>query len=222
MKTQAHYALKIIMAAVCFFLGAAWPALSGQELKSNPNLDEAVRAFLQNQRGRWHDMNVGAADGQVLYDLIIKHRYTQALEIGTSTGHSGIWMAWALSKTGGTLITIEIDEDRYLQAVENFKRAGLAAYVDARLADAHELASSLPGPFDFVFVDADKDWYANYLKLLWPKLKAEGRFAAHNVLGHMSGIREFLNSARNLPDAETVIDPSSGSGMSITSKRAAK
>ncbi|MCJ7610850.1 MAG: class I SAM-dependent methyltransferase [Candidatus Aminicenantes bacterium] len=222
MKTRMHFTLTVIIAAACFSLGAAWPALPGQDLKSNPNLDKTVQSFLQNQRGRWRDMNVSETDGRVLYNLILEHRYSQALEIGTSTGHSGIWMAWALSKTGGTLITIEIDEDRYLQAVENFKRAGLAAYADARLADAHELASSLPGPFEFVFVDADKDWYANYLKLLWPKLKAEGRFTAHNVLGHMSGIREFLNSARNLPDAETVIDQSSGSGMSITYKRAAK
>ena len=47
-------------------------------------------------------------DGPVLYDLIIKNTYTRALELGTSTGHSSIWFAWALSKTGGKLITIEL------------------------------------------------------------------------------------------------------------------
>jgi len=66
-------------------------------------------------------MNVPASDGKILYDIIIKNDYKQALEIGTSTGHSGIWIAWALSKTGGKLITIEIDEDRYQEALTHFK-----------------------------------------------------------------------------------------------------
>jgi len=59
-------------------------------------------------------------DGQLLHDLIVEHGYTRALEIGTSTGRSAIWMAWALSKTGGKLITIEIDERRYDEALANF------------------------------------------------------------------------------------------------------
>ena len=70
-------------------------------------------------------MNIPASDGQLLYDLIIKGNYKSALEIGTSTGHSGIWIAWALSKTGGKLITIEIDEERYKTALENFRKVGL-------------------------------------------------------------------------------------------------
>ena len=67
-------------------------------------------------KDRWRDLNVPYEDGQVLYDLIVKNNYTRALEIGTSTGHSAIWIAWALSKTGGKLITIEIQEARYKTA----------------------------------------------------------------------------------------------------------
>src|SRR5512144_609470 len=65
------------------------------------DLDAKVRAFLDDNRGQWHDLNVPAVDGQTLHDIIAAHKYTRALEIGTSTGHSGIWIAWALSKTGG-------------------------------------------------------------------------------------------------------------------------
>src|SRR4030042_5570116 len=73
-----------------------------------PNeLDAKVENFLNEKRGHWYDSNVPYEDGKVLYNLIIKNNYTKALEIGTSTGHSAIWMAWALSKTGGKLITIE-------------------------------------------------------------------------------------------------------------------
>ncbi len=109
-------------------------------------LDRQVREFLNSQQRGWRDMNVPAVDGQKLYDIIVEHGYTRAVEIGTSTGHSGIWIAWALSKTGGKLITIDIDERRHRQAVANFEEAGLSEYIDARLADAHELVPRLEVP----------------------------------------------------------------------------
>jgi len=123
------------------------------------------------------------------------------VEIGTSTGHSSIWIAWALSKTGGKLITIEIDERRYREALANFKEAGLSEYIDARLADAHQLVKELPGPFDFVFIDADKDWYTNYAKALIPKLEPGGCLTAHNVRGPASrgGCRSGTEGRESLP-----------------------
>lgn len=75
----------------------------------------------------------------------MKHKFRRALEIGTSTGHSGVWIAWALSKTGGQLTTIEIDSERHRAALANFKEAGLASYIDARLGDAHQLVPALGG-----------------------------------------------------------------------------
>jgi len=195
-------------------------SVSAQESTDHKALDEKVRQFFENKGTAWHDMNVPESDGKILYDLIIKNNYTRALEIGTSTGHSGIWIAWALSKTGGKLITIEINEGRHKQAVENFKKAGLETFIDARHADAHELVAELEGPFDFVFSDADKDWYTRYLKLLLPKLEDGGCFTAHNVSNSsMSGIREFLDYLDGLPDMETTIDRSSGSGISISYKK---
>ena len=113
--------------------------LIGQTSKQNSALDEKVKKFLSDHSRQWYDMNVPSVDGQLIYDLIIEGNYKSALEIGTSTGHSGIWTAWALSKTGGKLITIDIDERRHKTAVENFKQAGLSEFIDARLADAHSL-----------------------------------------------------------------------------------
>ena len=117
---------------------------------SSQTLDERVRAFLASQKGQWRQENVSETDGEFLHDLILKRGYTRALEIGTSTGHSGIWQAWALSKTGGSLVTIEIEEFRHLAAVRNFKSSGVDVYIDARLGDAHELVETLEGPFDFM------------------------------------------------------------------------
>jgi predicted O-methyltransferase YrrM len=194
-------------------------------------LDKQVRTFLERRRGTWQDLNVPDVDGQVLHNLIRKHNFTRALEIGTSTGHSGVWIAWALAKTGGKLMTVEIDPRRHHVAVANFKEAGLSTFIDARLGDAHTIVPALPGPFDFVFSDADKDWYKNYFVTVWPKVVPGGCFTAHNVsrltrtltwvsssLG--GGAGEFLAHLKTVPDGETTIDTSSGEGISITCKRA--
>ena len=66
-------------------------------------LDEKVERFLNKMRSQWRDFNVPEEDGKILYETIVKNRYTKTLEIGTSTGHLAIWIAWALSKTGGKL-----------------------------------------------------------------------------------------------------------------------
>jgi predicted O-methyltransferase YrrM len=187
---------------------------------SQSALDEKVKKFLDGQKGLWVDWNVPEVDGKLLYDLILKNKYQKAVEIGTSTGHSAIWMAWALSKTGGRLITIEIDEERYQKALVNFKEAGLSDYIDARLADAHQLVAELQGPFDFVFSDADKDWYKNYFTTLAPKLRVGGCFTAHNAASNWGGIREFLDYVQSLPNFRTTIDRSSSAGLSISYKTA--
>jgi predicted O-methyltransferase YrrM len=210
--------------ALLFALAAmAVPACTephAQEGTGASPLDMQVRAFLDRQRGTWRDLNVPASDGRLLYDLVLEGKFARALEIGTSTGHSGIWIAWALSKTGGRLVTIEIDPRRHRQAVANFQAAGLAGYVDARLGNAHTLVPALEGPFDFVFSDADKEWYRNYFVSVWPKLVPGGCFTAHNVgSARQRGIREFLAHLETVSDGTTRIDRSSTAGMSITCKK---
>ena len=186
---------------------------------ADETLDQKVRAFLEKNRGQWHDLNVPWEDGQILHDIVLKHRLRRALEIGTSTGHSGVWIAWALSQTGGKLTTLEIDPGRHEQARRNFEEAGVASLVDARLGDAHELVKQLPGPFDFVFSDADKDWYLQYFKDLEPKLEVGGCFTAHNVLrSGGGGAREFLEYVKKLPNYTTTVETGSGEGISVSCK----
>ena len=194
-----------------------------QSLRENPELDKKVEAFLASKSRQWYDMNVPTQDGKLLYDLIIKGNYKSALEIGTSTGHSGIYIAWALSKTGGKLITIDIDESRHKEAVENFKKAGLSEYIDARLADAHVLVKELEGPFDFVFSDADKGWYKNYFRDVDPKLKVGGCYTTHNIREggryRGGGNQDYLEYVRSLDNYESTLN-SAGGGVLISYKRA--
>jgi predicted O-methyltransferase YrrM len=194
------------------YAGAQFP-----EVKSD--LDKKVYAFLTEQSGEWQDMNVPVSDGRILYDLVIQGNYKKALEIGTSTGHSAIWIAWALSKTGGKLVTIEIEKERYLQAMRNFRKAGLFSYIDARLGNAHELVPMLEAGWDFVFCDADKWWYKNYFITLENKIVSGGCFTAHNVSMQSSDIREFRQYIQNHPKFVTTYKNESRSGISVSIKK---
>ncbi|HOG28412.1 MAG TPA: class I SAM-dependent methyltransferase [Vicinamibacterales bacterium] len=208
----------MLAAALC---GPALVAIDAQSPPAAGGLDARVERFFAEHRYDWRDMNVPESDGRLLHDLVVKGQYTRALEIGTSTGRSGIWIALALSKTGGKLTTIDIDRRRHEQAVRNFQEAGVSAFIDARLADAHDLVPALPGPFDFVFIDADKDWYTNYAKAVIPKLTVGGCIAAHNVYparrwrgGGMTG--DYYEYMSGLPFLETTVTPG---GVAISYKR---
>jgi predicted O-methyltransferase YrrM len=211
MKIKKHM-LFLIGLLTFFNVHAQYPEIEN-------NLDKKIKTFLESNANEWRDMNVPLSDGKILYDIIVENNYTKAVEIGTSTGHSAIWIAWALSKTGGKLITIEIDKTRYLEAKANFKKAGVSKYIDVRLADAHELVPQLEGEYDFVFSDADKYWYKNYFIAMDSKLKTGGCFTAHNTAMRVNGIGDFLTYIEGLKNYETTIDRNSRSGISISYKK---
>ena len=208
----------IITLLVFISLGGGSAESLAQNISDQDELDKKVGQFLEENRGQWRNLNVPYEDGKVLYDIIIKNNYQSALEIGTSTGHSTIWIAWALSKTGGKLVTVEIDEDRQKEAINNLEQAGLSHLVDFRLGDAHEIVKEVKGPFDFIFSDADKIWYIQYFKDVDPKLEKGGCFTAHNVLQNQNGIAEYLDYVKSQPGYTTTINSSSSSGIAISYK----
>jgi caffeoyl-CoA O-methyltransferase len=204
--------LAALVALAAFGVAAA---TTGEDL--DPEVDRRVRLFLERSRGEWRDWNVSWEDGRILHDLVVKNGHRRALEIGTSTGHSTVWIAWALARTGGRLVTIEIDPSRHARALRNLEEAGVAHLVDARLADAHELVKELPGPFDFVFSDADKDWYLQYFRDIEPKLEVGGCFTAHNVLRSGGrGVAQFLDHVKALPGYRTTVETGGGEGISVS------
>jgi len=200
------------------------PFLIAQEKSKLTTLDDRVKTFLDEQQSKWHDMNIPSRDGQFLFDVILRNGYTRALEIGTSTGHSAIWIAWALSKTGGKLTTVEIDEGRHNIALENFKKAGVADFIDARLADAHDLVRELKGPFDFVFSDADKNWYKQYFIDLAPKMTVGGCYTTHNISGRQGESRgstkDYVDFLKSQPNFETTVENSRTTGIAVSYKKA--
>ncbi len=205
------------LVAVCLSLSLA-AEVRAQAARTTPEFDRKVQGFLEAERDKWDYLNVPYQDGRILHDLVVKGGYKAILEIGTSTGHSTVWLAWAAAKTGGRVTTVEIDRGRHERALANLKRAGVAAYVDARLADAHELVKSLPGPWDFVFQDADKEWYLQYFRDLEAKMAPGGCYTAHNVARpYARQVIEFLDYARKRPGVSLrYAEGASAEGISIS------
>jgi len=180
-------------------------------------LDNDIQAFLNNSRSSWSDWNVSYEDGKILYDFVLKWNCKNIVEIGTSTGLSTIWLAWAAAKTGGKVITIEVENGRYNTALENFKKAGLEGYIDARFGNAHDIVPLLSGPIDFVFCDADKDWYLKYFQILEPKIGHNGCFTAHNILwAGQASINQYLAYLKKISGFRTYIEKGSGEGISVS------
>jgi hypothetical protein len=126
---------------------AGSPGLTEEEEKKILSVLEDM--FQNERRG---NMNVPPDDGKALRLLTEATGAKTVVEIGTSNGYSGIWFCLALKKTGGKLITHDIDERRAALARKNFDRAGVKDIVTLVLGDAHETVKKFEGPIDIVFM----------------------------------------------------------------------
>ncbi len=153
--------------------------------------------------------NVARETGNFLNMLIKMNNVQNALEIGTSNGYSGIWLALGLKETGGRLTTIEFYEKRQTVALENFKRCGVADIVTSKVGDACTILEYLKEDelFDFVFIDASKPQYLDYFNLIKPHLKKGGLICADNVTSHAQKVQPFLDAVNNDKDFQTEILP---------------
>jgi len=162
---------------------------------------------------------VSEEDGRFMRLLVAATRITRALEIGTASGYSAIWIGLGLRETGGHLVTIEYDKPRAQQALDNIKKAGLADVVQVITGDALVEIPKLSGAFDFVFCDAWKRDYQKYFTLSLPLLNKGGLFLAHNVINKQSEMPDFLNTIRTSPAVLTTIVSPGSEGMSVSYKR---
>jgi predicted O-methyltransferase YrrM len=158
--------------------------------------------------------NVPEHDGRLLRIMARAIDAKHVVELGTSTGISGIWLGLALKNTGGKLTTYEIDASRAATARKNFKRAGLDDIITLVEGDAHEEIKKLEGTIDMIFLDADKEGYVDYLNKLLPMLRPGGVILAHNINPRMAD-PPFMKAITTNPSLETVVR----GGMSITLKK---
>jgi predicted O-methyltransferase YrrM len=189
-------------------------------------MDDRLRKLLQEieERGRENDarvcerprmmLNLEPASAQLLSILVRASGVTRAVEIGTSNAYSTIWLAWALAPAGGRIISIDRNPDKHALAQENLRRAELLDRVELRTGDATEIVRQLAGPFDLVFLDADRRNFPEQFQILLPKLADKVLVIADNVLSHPEEIAEYLKLIQSRSDFQHTTVPV-GKGLSI-------
>ena len=149
--------------------------------------------------------NVPKEVAQLLYLLVLVKRAKKVMEIGTSNGYSGIWLAKALQQNSGKLLTIESHIERYNLARESFKKAEVEDVVDQILGHAPEVFLTekglMEGGFDLIFMDATKKQHREFLKGVFDLLKIGGVIVVDNVLSHweeMKSLVDYVNGIESL------------------------
>ena len=162
-------------------------------------------------------LNITPDTGRLLWIMIRSSRATRILEVGTSNAYSTIWLADAARETGGRVITLEANPAKAQMARENLTRAGCADRVQILEGRAADLLKTLSGPFDFIFLDADRPNYLTYLELLVPKLAPRGLLVADNVTSHAHELGDFLARVKSHPALFSVTVPI-GKGEEVSLK----
>jgi predicted O-methyltransferase YrrM len=172
--------------------------------KTDPARIRKILDEMESKIGRY--WSTPRKDAELLNLMVKATRAVHVLEVGTSQGYSAIWMGLALEETGGRLTTIEIDTGRHKLARKNVQDAGLPGQVTLIRGDAHREIAGLKGPFDFVFLDADKDGQMDYFKKLYPDKLAPGAIiAVHNAISEAGDMKDYTDMIRRRPDFDTVI-----------------
>ena len=157
-------------------------------------------------------MMVGEVEGRLLEFLVRFRGARRVLELGTFTGYSSLSMARGLPE-GGRVISLDVNEETTAVARRYAEEAGLADRIDYRIGPALEILAELEGPFDLVFIDADKPNYLNYYEAVLPKLADNGLILADNAFraGHVfdddadEPMGKFNDFVRNDPRVECVL-----------------
>lgn len=195
-------------------------------------MDAAVDAVLaeydaraRSERENWGKLAiddmllpVGPQVGALLNQMVKGAGATRILEIGTSYGYSGIWLAEAAKKTGGRVTTLDVAANKQDYARAMLEKAGLAGLTDFRLGDALETLKSLEGPFDFVLLDLWKDLYVPCLELFFGKL-APGAIVVADNMTQPAEARDhalaYRRAIRGKPGVSSVLLPI-GSGIEVS------
>lgn len=151
-------------------------------------------------------LSVPVKDGQFLRLFVEATGSQRILEVGTSHGYTATWLSLGLEETGGHLTTIEILPERVEMAKKHVGQAGLAHRVTFKEGDAHAIVPTLDGPFDLVFLNADKEGQVDYFEKLFPqKLSPGGNIVSYCAIKQREKMKAYLDLVGQHPQFHTVI-----------------
>lgn len=157
-----------------------------EKLKQKHNkLFNEFKKQKDNIRRLW---NIDENGAKLLFFLALSKNAQYILEIGTSNGYSTFWLSLAAAETGGRVHSIEVDDKRYLMAKENLSSRN---NITLHHAKAEDILSEFPEGIDFLFIDAGKPGYIDYIKQIEPMLAAKAVVIADNITSHPDTTRAF-------------------------------
>jgi predicted O-methyltransferase YrrM len=139
---------------------------------------------------------IGPERGEILDEIVLAHKPSTILEVGTLVGYSAIRMGRHL-KYGQKITCVELRDDMAKTARSNFDRGGLADRIEVIVGDARKVLPTIKGSFDMVFLDAVKDDYLWYLMAVEGLLHKGSVVVADNVRSHASEVADYLDYVRN-------------------------
>lgn len=204
----------VVCAALIGFNGLL--VYSGEQNKKSAEFrNEFVKNFKRT------GLNTTPGDAMMLRILVESSGAKRGIEVGSASGFGAINMGIGFERTGGHLYTLEIDPQSAKVCRDNLQKVGLENTVTCIEGDALETLPKLEGEFDFVFIDAVKQDYMKYFKIIEPKLKPGAVVVGDNVIRSARAMKDFLDYIQNSPDYDTVIIRASmekKDGMSISYK----
>jgi predicted O-methyltransferase YrrM len=161
---------------------------------------------------------VGPESGRLINILAKSLKAPTILELGTSYGYSGIWLAEAARATGGRVVTMELSEKKAAYARDMAKKAGLVDFVDYRIGDAVKMIGDLPHGIDFVLVDLWKNLYVPCLEAFYPKLNPGAIIVSDNMIDpptEREAVMLYQRAIRSKAKISSILVPV-GSGLEIS------
>jgi len=177
------------------------PDLEGYFRKFVPTRDAALLALEEEARQQEIPI-IGPVVGELLYVLALASQARQILELGTATGYSAIYLARACEVSEGRVVTLERDESMARRAQANFQEAGVEHRIETIVGDAIQEMAKMSGPFDFIFMDIDKENYFHALPYCQKLLRSGGLLVADNV--GFQGADSFNQAVADHPEWRTV------------------
>lgn len=192
---------------------------------------DAYHERMREEEQRWHQapptgsrqdwldqvlLAVGPDTGKLLNILVRSLKAPRILELGTSYGYSGIWLAEAAQATGGRVTTMELQDYKSAHARDMATKAGLADVIDFKVGDAVKMIAELPFGLDLVLVDLWKDLYVPCLEAFYPKLNPGAIIVADNMIRPGGEeVKRYGRAVRAKPGITSILLPV-GSGLEIS------